>query len=98
MTSRTASASCPAGGQSAFEFGGEFGLELILGDANRIGFRFEGEFHFDVIFLRAEDDADGGWSSGAQVESLHIVPFRARTGMLASLDAGHTGNSNGDCQ
>lgn len=47
-------------GQPAFEPGGQLGLQLVFGDADGVGFGFQGELDFDVVLFRAEDDADGG--------------------------------------
>jgi hypothetical protein len=47
------------GGEFAAELGGEFRLQLVFGDADGVGFGFQGELDFHVVFLGAEDDADG---------------------------------------
>jgi hypothetical protein len=58
------------GRQLAFEFGWEFGLELVFRHADGVAFGLEGKLDFEVVFLRAENDADGRAIVGARSFSL----------------------------
>ena len=35
-------------------------MEVVFGDADGVGLRFESKLDFDVVLFRAEDDANGG--------------------------------------
>ena len=84
------------GGELAFEVGGQFRLELVGGDSDGVGLGAQGIFDLHVVFLGAEDDADGGLVIGAaflvveevQVEIREVVRFLVRDGAFvgAGLD------------
>ena len=46
------------GGEFAFEFDGQSGLQFVLGDADWVGLAFERVLDFDVAFFGAQDDTD----------------------------------------
>ena len=47
------------GGEFAFEFSGQIRLQLVGGDADGVGLGAQGVLDLHVVFLGAEDDADG---------------------------------------